>query len=78
MKKPTVMENEPLHEEVELLSTGGQPSAAGHSWKQRGSYLECQSCVHKHGVSITVFGAQPTDIYTGLDKDGNAMFKKME
>jgi len=68
------MANEPLHEEVEL-STGGQPSAAGHSWKQQGPYLECQSCPRKHAVSITVFGAEPTDIYQGLDKDGNATFK---
>lgn len=71
------MANEPLHEEIELLS-GGQPSAAGHSWKQEGPYLKCVSCPRTHAVSITAFGANPTDIYLGLDKDGNPSFKSME
>lgn len=70
-------QNEPLHLETEMLSPGGVPSAAGHSWKQQGPYLVCQTCPREHALSVTVFGAGPTDIFIGLDKVGKPRFKRI-
>ena len=41
-----------------------------HVWKQKGPWIECQSCDYKHGHFVGV-----DKIMKGIDEDGNPFFE---
>ena len=67
--------DEPLHLETEFPDS--KPSLSGHIWKQRGPWLVCVTCPREHGISVTAYDAQPTDLFQGLDKNGKPRFKRL-
>lgn len=58
------------HYEVDL-SKIPMPRLTGHSWRQFGNMLLCQSCPNEHSQFI-----HPSLGYFGNDKDGKAIIKK--
>jgi hypothetical protein len=70
-------ENEDVGENYEIdLSTLKpliNPNFAGHTWRQQGPYLLCDSCACHHAIWIGM-----DKWFKGLNPDGNPIFQKVE
>ncbi len=76
------MQSRVMESEVEATELLGQvdpstlesqvkPSLAGHGWKQRGIEVICTTCPLTHG-----FYVKPNLMLTGIDENGEPVFKK--
>lgn len=59
-------------EEIEKLRLEAKRSMSGHSWRQRGTEVYCESCPFHHA-----FYLPPGNILTGIDDDGNPIVSKI-
>lgn len=71
--KQSSQQNEPLEVSSVDLSEIPQPQLTGHSWRQRGTQLTCESCPFTHSSYIP-----PEYQLYGIGTDGLPLIRKIE